>query len=84
MTLRIVLSVAEVALFVLVLAFFLTRIRQLLDRIIANLERIADGVDAVQGHCALVGPGVVQVNTLLNEAAGNLNRAARAAELLAP
>lgn len=82
MNLRIALSVAEIALLVLVLAFFLTRIRRLLDNIVSNLEKIAEGVGAVQGHCANVGPGVTQVNALLGEAAGHLERAAIGAEAL--
>lgn len=82
MTLRVVLSVAEVLVFVAVLAFFLVRIRRYLDSVIANLERIADGVGAVRGHCAVVGPGVDQVNELLSEAAGHLERAGIGAEAL--
>ena len=83
MTLRITLTVAEIALFVAVLAFFLVRIRRLLDHIVGNLEKIADGVVAVHGHCAVVGPGVDEVNNLLGQAAGNLELAARGAERLA-
>ena len=82
MTLRIALSVAEILLFVVVLGVFLVRIRGLLDRVIANLERIADGVGAVRGHTGLVGPGVDAVNALLGDAAGHLDRAGREAEAL--
>ena len=82
MTLRIALSVVEILLFVAVLAFFLLRIKAYLGNIVANLEKVADGVDAVHGHCAAVGPGVEQVNALLAEAAGHLDRAGREAEAL--
>jgi hypothetical protein len=81
-TLRIALSVAEILLFVAVLAFFLVRIRTYLGNVVANLEKIADGVGAVHGHCAAVGPGVEQVNALLAEAAGHLERAAEETESL--
>lgn len=82
MTLRIALTVAEMALFVLVLAYFLIRLNSLLENVVSNLEKIADGVEAVDGHCAGVGPGVDQLNELLAGAAAELDRAGREAETL--
>jgi hypothetical protein len=65
---------------VLVLAYFLRLLTQLLGRVGDSLEEIAGGVKAVESHCTLVGPGVEQVNGRLREAAANLERAAAAAE----
>lgn len=82
MTLRVALTVGEMALFVLVLAYFLWRLDGLLGHVVGNLQKIADGVDAVEGHCAPVGPGADQINDLLASAAAELDRAAREAEAI--
>ena len=82
MTLRITLTVVEMALFVLVLAYFLHRLDKLLGNVVANLEKIADGVEAVDGHCAGVGPGVEQLNEFLAGAAAELDRVGREAEAM--
>jgi hypothetical protein len=83
MTLRVVLSVAEIALLVAVLAYFVIRLTTLLAHTGDTLEKIADGVRAIEGHVQIVGPGADQINQLLGESAGNLERAAVAAERLA-
>ena len=80
MTLRLALSVAEILLLVVVLAYFLRRLTKLLNGVGDNLETIAGGVQAVEGHCAAIGPRVDQLNGLLRESAGNLEQAATAAE----
>ena len=83
MTLRVVLSVIEVALLAGVLLFFLHRLDILLARIQGNLLKIAEGVAAVEGHCAIIGPGADEINRLLGQAAAGLTRAAETVESLA-
>lgn len=83
MTLRVVLSVVEVVLFVAVLLFFLRRLDNLLADVQSNLTKIAEGVAAVEGHCAIIGPGTDEINRLLGQAAAGLTRAAEEAESMA-
>ena len=83
MTLRVVLSVIEVAALAGVLLFFLRRLDGLLVHIQSNLVKIAEGVAAVEGHCAIIGPGTDEINRLLGQAAAGLTRAAEEAEALA-
>ena len=83
MTLRIALSIAEMVVLVAVLAFFLLWLTRLLKHTGDTLEKIAQGVTAIEGHCTVLGPGTDQINALLTESAGNLERAAAAAEELA-
>jgi len=80
---QVVLSVVEVAVFAGVLLWFLHRIDGLLARIQGNLGRIAEGVAAVEGHCAIIGPGTDEINRLLGQAAAGLTLAAETAESLA-
>jgi len=82
MTLRVVLSVAEIVLLVVVLAYFLWRLTRMLAHTGDTMEKIAEGVKAIESHVAVVGPGTATVNALLAESAGNLERAASAAERL--
>ena len=82
MTLRVVLTVVEMALLVAVLAFFLLRLTKQLKHTGDTLEKIADGVIAIEGHCTIIGPGADQLNALLGDSAANLERAAVAAETL--
>lgn len=83
MRVQVVLSVLEVLALVGVLLFFLRRIDQLLAHIQGNLGRIAEGVAAVEGHCAVIGPGAQEINRLLGRAASGLTQAAQEAEALA-
>ncbi len=83
MTSQVVLSVVEALLLVGVLIFFLRRIDALLVHIQGNLGKIAEGVAAVEGHCAVIGPGADEINRLLGQAAGGLTQAAQEAEALA-
>lgn len=83
MTLRVVLSVIEVVGLVGVLVYFLHRLDTLLAHIQANVGKIAEGVAAVEAHCAILGPGTDEINRLLGQAAAGLTRAAEEAEALA-
>lgn len=82
MTLRVVLTVVEIGALVAVLAYFLVRLTETLSHTGDTLEKIADGVKAIEGHCTILGPGADQINGLLRASAGNLERAAVAAEQL--
>jgi hypothetical protein len=83
MTVRVVLSVVEVVALAGVLLYFLHRLDILLAHIQANLGKIAEGVAAVEAHCAIIGPGTDEINRLLGQAAAGLTRAAEEAEALA-
>ena len=83
MTVQVVLTVIEVLAFVGVLLYFLRRIDGLLEHIQGNLGRISEGGAAVEGHCAVIGPGADEINRLLGQAAGGLTQAAQEAEALA-
>jgi len=81
-TLRVVLTVAEIAVLVAVVCFFLIKLTQMLSHIGDTLTNIAEGVKAIDNHVAIVGPGANELNALLTGAAGDLERAAVAAEQL--
>ena len=83
MTLRIFLSVLEIVLLVGVLATFLNIVAKQLNRISANLARIAWGVRAVETMCGVIGPAVDRINGNLVDVNNDLTRAAAAAERLA-
>jgi uncharacterized protein YoxC len=80
MTLRVALSVGEILVLVVVLAYFLRLLTKMLAHVGENLEEIAGGVRAVESHCAAIGPGVEKVNGLLKDTTVNLQQAAAAAE----
>jgi len=84
MTLRVALTVGEILLLVVVLAYFLRMLTKLLAHVGDTLQHIADGVRAIKGHCEIIGPGADQINLVLGEAAANLQQAAVATEALAP
>ena len=83
MRLQVFLSVVEALVLVGVLLYFLRRIDTLLARIQGNLGRIAEGVAAVEGHCAVIGPSADEINRLLGHTAANLAKAAEDAESMA-
>lgn len=83
MALRVVMSVVDVLLLVIVLAYFLNRVARLLNSISGTLGKVTFGVRAVESQCAVIGPAADQINANLTVAAGNLERAAVAAERLA-
>jgi hypothetical protein len=82
-TLRIFLTVLEIVLLVGVLATFLNIVAKQLNRISANLARIAWGVRAVETMCGVIGPAVDRINGNLVDVNNDLTRAAAAAETLA-
>ena len=83
MTLRLFLTVLEIALLVLVLAWFLARIAGLLNAISATCGKITFGVRAVETQCAVIGPTADRLNSGLSEVVGRLDQAASQAERLA-
>jgi len=82
-TLRIFLTVLEIVLLVGVLATFLNIVAKQLNRISANLARIAWGVRAVEVMCGVIGPAVDRINGNLVDINNDLTRSAAAAETLA-
>lgn len=83
MTLRIVLTVFEIGLLTVILAYFLNKIFKQLISITDTLGKIAFGVRAVETQCAVIGPAADRLNSELAEAAGGLQRSAQLAEGLA-
>ena len=80
MTLRIFLTVLEIALLVLVLAWFLARIARLLVSISDTCGKITFGVRAVETQCAVIGPTADRINAGLSEVNNKLDQAASEAE----
>ena len=83
MTLRIILTVVEIALLTAVLAWFLARIARLLNAISATCGKITFGVRAVETQGAVIGPTADRLNAGLSEVVARLDRAASQAESLA-
>ncbi len=83
MTLRLFLTVLEIATLVLVLAWFLARIARLLVSISATCGKITFGVRAVETQCAVIGPTTDRINGGLSEVVSRLDQAASQAESLA-
>lgn len=83
MTLRVVLSCAEILVLALVVVYFLRRIAALLAHTGDTLEKIAAGVGAIKNHTDILGPGADALNSTLGEAAGHLETAVVSAEKLA-
>jgi uncharacterized protein YoxC len=83
MILRLAMTIVDVLLLVIVLAYFLNRVARLLNSISATLGKVTFGVRAVESQCAVIGPAADQINANLTVAAGNLQQAATAAERLA-
>ena len=83
MTLRVVLTVFEIAMLIGTLAFFLNVVAKQLNRISATLAKITFGVRAVETQCAVIGPAVDRINGNLADTAAGLTEAAAQAERLA-
>lgn len=83
MTLRIFLSVLEIVLLVVILAFFIVKITRLLRKISTNLAKVTWGVRTLGTQCAVIGPAADEINDNLAAAAADLERAAVMAERLA-
>lgn len=61
-TTLIILTVAEIVLFIAGLAFFLIWLAALLNRIADNLEACDEHVRTIVGHAAVIEPGVEHIN----------------------
>ena len=83
MTLRVVLTIGEIATLVGVLAFFLNVVAKQLNRISATLAKITFGVRAVETQCLVIGPAVERINGNLVDTNAGLADAAASAERLA-
>ena len=80
--LLITLSVVEILLVVVVLAYYLRRIAESLRATSANLAKVTFGVRAIETQCASIGPSVIKVNGQLRTIAGALDAIATKAEEL--
>lgn len=76
------LSVLEIVVLIVTLAYFLNRVAFLLNSISASLAKITFGVRAVESQCAVIGPAADRVNADLADAAAGLTRCAERAERL--
>ena len=76
-------TVIEIVALVAVLAFFLLVLTKLLSRIARNLEAVAGGVGAIEGHVAIIGPGAAAANNLLTDAVGVFGNIVTNAETVA-
>jgi hypothetical protein len=72
MTLLVFLTVLDIALLIAGLAFYLFWVGSLLGRIAANLEECAETVRTINGHAALIVPGVAHINRTGGVVAGAL------------
>ncbi len=77
-----VLTVLEIVLLVVVLAFFLNRVAAQLNHICSNLARVTFGVRAVETQCGVIGPAADRINANLASTAAGLEQAAAQAERL--
>lgn len=77
------LTVVEILLLVVVLAIYLIIVARQLRSIAANLAKVTFGVRAVEQQCAVIGPGVTRVNSILRDVAGALPGIADKAERVA-
>jgi uncharacterized protein YoxC len=64
-TLLIVLTVAEIAVFLAALVVYLIRISRSLRRTSQNLAKVSFGVRAIETQTGVIGPGVTRVNEQL-------------------
>jgi len=72
------LSVIEIVALVAVLALFLVVLTKLLGRVAGNLHKVANGVQAIEGHLTILA-AVPMVNKTLDEIGGALPVVAQAA-----
>ncbi len=83
MTLRVLLTLLEIAGLVVVLAYFLNVIARQLNSISNTLGKITFGVRAVETQCGVIGPAADRINANLGQAAAGLEEAATLAERMA-
>lgn len=82
-TLLIILTVAEIALVIGVLAFYLILISRSLRSTAKHLAKSTYGVRAVETQCASIGPSVTRINEQLDVIAGAVGGVADRAEAIA-
>ena len=82
-SLLIILTVAEIALVIGVLAFYLIRISRSLHLSAKHLATVTFGVRAVETQCSSIGPSVTRINEQLQGIAGAVAGVADRAEAIA-
>jgi hypothetical protein len=75
-SLLVVLTVAEILLFVVVLGAYLVRIATRLRSIASNLAKVTFGVRAIEQEASAVGPAANRINSALGGVVRGLNAAA--------
>ena len=80
---KVFLTVLEIALFVIVLGYFLNRITGQLVSVNRTLAKITFGVRAVETQCNVIGPAADRLNSQLASVAAGLEDAAARADRLA-
>ncbi len=81
-TLLIILTVAEIALVIGVIAFYLMRISRSLHLSAKHLAKVTYGVRAVETQCVTIGPHVTRINEQLGVIAGAMSGIADRAEAI--
>ena len=79
-TLLVVLTVAEILVFVAAVAGYLIAIARSLNRTSASLAKVTFGVRAIEKQAEPIGPGVTRINQQLTTIAGALDGVATLAE----
>ena len=82
-TLLIILTAAEIALVLGVIAFYLIRISRSLHLTAKHLAKATYGVRAVETQCSSIGPDVTRINEQLGVIAGAVGGVAARAEAIA-
>ncbi len=82
-TLLIVLSVVEVLVVIIALAYYLIQISSSLHETSRHLAKITFGVRAVETQCSTIGPSVIKINEQLTTIAGAVAGVADKAEAIA-
>lgn len=80
--LLILLTVAEIALVIGVIAFYLIRISRSLHESARHLAKVTYGVRAVETQCVTIGPDVTRINEQLGVIAGAVAGIADRAEAI--
>lgn len=80
--LLVVLSVAEIALVLSALTYYLIRISHSLNNTSKHLAKVTFGVRAIETQTSSIGPSVVKINGQLQTIAGALDSIASQAEAL--
>ncbi len=70
--LLVTLTIVEIVLVVVVLAYYLARVGASLRRTSVLLGKVAFGVRAIETQCSVIGPSVLTVNEQLSGIAGAL------------